>query len=153
MSQASTNMRVCAEILRQKARHKKPRPENFPTLNKIQRIQQILYVSTNCYLAKPASGLSEVSIPLHVPAEKMSRCLQQLISFHSFWGSNSRPTEINRNKKTSFWPVGMAQNVNMFTNPAVESSSQLNFFFLLQKSPSGQLAVSWREVQGTSTFH
>ncbi len=140
-------------ILRQKARHKKPRPGNFPTLNKIQRIQQILYVSTNCYLAKPASGFSEVSITLHVPAEKMSRCLQQLISFHNFWGSNSRPTEINRNKKTSFWPVGMAQNVNMFTNPAVESSSQLNFFFLLQKSPSGQLAVSWREVQGTSTFH
>lgn len=68
-----------------KRQHKKPRPENFATLNKIQRIQQILYVWTNCYLAKPASGFSEVSIPLHVPAEKMSRCLQQLISFHNYW--------------------------------------------------------------------
>jgi hypothetical protein len=137
-------------ILTQKATHKKPRPENFVTLNKIQRIQQIPYICTNCYLAKPASGFSEVSIPLHVPAERMSRCLQQLMSFHNFLVSNFRPAEINRSKKISCRPVGMAQNAHMVTNPAVESSSQLLiFFFLVQKSLSGQQTVSWREMQGT----
>jgi hypothetical protein len=65
-------------------------------------------------------------------------------------GINYRPAEINRNKKTSFRPVGITQNVDMVTNPAVESASQLlNFIFLLQKSPSGQHTVSWREMQGT----